>query len=106
MTSPTFFGVAVDSLFNRLGIDAVYLPNSGGDPVNIRIIAKQPDEVFNVADTRVHSESNIFDIKVSDIASPIAGDKIQINTDIFTIYGEPKKDLHGITWQLEIYKTN
>ena len=106
MTSPAFFGTAVDSLFNRLGVDAVYLPNGGGNPVNIKIIAKQPDEIFGVADTIVHSESNIFDVKVADILTPRAGDQIQIGTDILTVHGEPNKDLHGRIWKLEAYKTN
>ncbi len=106
MTSPAFFGTAVGSLFNRLGVDAVYLPNDGGDPINIKIIAKQPDEVFGVADTKVHSESNIFDVKVADILTPRAGDQIQIGSDTFTIHGEPSKDLHGRIWKLETYKTN
>lgn len=98
------FANAVNSLFNRLGVQAVYTPN-GGDSKNIQIIPKLPDEVFDVAKSHIHTETSVFDVRVLDVTSPKAGDTITLNGATYTLQGEPTKDLHGMYWRVEAYAT-
>lgn len=98
------FENAVNSLFNRLGVQAVYTPNGGGAK-NIRVIPKIPDEVFDVAKSHIHTETSVFDVRISDVTSPKAGDIITLNSVTYTLQGESTKDLHGIYWRVEAYAT-
>jgi hypothetical protein len=95
-------GRAVDSLFIRLGIPAIYTP-AGGAPVAVTITRSQPDEIVDVVASRVHTATEIFQLRVAEVPNPQAGDSLQVGGDTFTIQGEPVRDQHGLVWRLEAY---
>ena len=65
-------GAAVDVLFGdpNLARDAIYRDQGTGDPVAIRVIARRPDQVFDFGNTRIHTETSLFDVRVFEVPSP------------------------------------
>ena len=93
---------AADSLFIRLGIPAIYTP-AGGEPLAVTITRRQPDEIVDVAASRVHTATTVFQLRVAEVANPQAGDMLQVGDDTFTLQGEPVRYQHGLVWRLEVY---
>ena len=92
----------VDSLFTKLGVEAVYTPN-GGSAVDVTVIRRHPDEILDVAESRIHTETSLFEVRASEIAAPAADDQISVGDSTFVVKGEPLKDQHGLVWRLEAY---
>jgi hypothetical protein len=65
----TVFQGAVDATFAAFGIDAVYTPAGGGEPVSVRVIAKRPDTIVGFGDTRIHAETATFEVRASEVAT-------------------------------------
>ena len=68
---------AVDDCFRHLGRDAVYTAD-GGDPVMVKVIAKRPDEIVGLGETRIHAGTALFDVRASEIAEPRPGDRLSV----------------------------
>ena len=86
MTAP--FTAAVDDCFRHLGRDAVYTAD-GGEPVTVRVIAKRPDEIVGLGETRIHAGTTLFDVRVSEVAEPRPGDRLVIDGETYLVQGEP-----------------
>jgi len=58
------FDTAIDTLYadSNFGVDAVYFP-SNGISINVRVIAKQPDEIVGFGDTQIHTETSLFEVQ-------------------------------------------
>ena len=91
---------AVDDCFRHLGRDAVYTAD-GGEPVTVRVIAKRPDEIVGLGETRIHAGTTLFDVRVSEIAEPQAGDRFGIDGEDYLVQGEPVRDTERLIWTLE-----
>ena len=91
---------AVDDCFRHLGRDAVYTAE-GGAPVVVRVIAKRPDEIVGLGETRIHAGTTLLDIRVSEIAAPRAGDRLVIDGETNLVQGEPVRDAERLIWTLE-----
>ena len=100
MTSP--FATAVDDCFRHLGRDAVYTAD-GGEPVTVRVIAKRPDEIVGLGETRIHAGTALLDVRVSEIAEPRAGDRLSVDGKDYLVQGEPVGDAERLVWTLEAY---
>ncbi len=100
----TFTALALETLdvtFAEFGVDAIFTPLNGGS-VNIRVIAKQPDEIVGFGDTRIHSETSLFEVRASEVAQPRPGDLLSINGVDYVIQGEPeRRDPHWLAWTLD-----
>jgi len=96
------FSRAVDACFEHLGVDAAYIPD-GGAPLDIRAIAKRADEIVGFGDTRVHAETTMFDVRVSDVAAPRPGDRLTVDGSEYVVQGEPVRDPERLIWTLETY---
>ena len=96
-------GAAIDVLFGdpNLTREAVYRVQGTGDPVAIRVIARRPDQVFDFGDTRVHTETSLFDVRVSEVPSPRPGDTLEIDGETFVVQGEPVRDSERLLWTLD-----
>jgi hypothetical protein len=55
----TAFQGAVDAAFAAFGIDGVYTP-AGGEPVQVRVIARRPDTIVGFGETNIHAETAIL----------------------------------------------
>lgn len=93
---------SVDSIFSRLGEDATFTAASG-QPLTVRVMRRQPDEIVDVASSRIHVETDIFLLRVAEVALPKAGDMLQLDTASFFIQGEPQREQHGLVWKVEAY---
>ena len=92
----------IDACFQRLGIEATYI-SQGGDPMVIRVVAKRPDEIVGFGDTRIHSETALFDVRVSEVPSPRPGDALVVDDVTYVIQGEPVCERERLIWTIEAY---
>jgi len=92
----------IDNCFQRLGVEAIYTMQDGS-PVDIRVIAKRPDEIVGLGDTRIHSETALFDVRVSEVPSPRPGDALIVDGVTYAIQGEPARDRERLVWTIEAY---
>ena len=95
------FEGALDATFAAFGIDADYTP-VGGEPVPVRVIAKRPDAIVGVGETRLHAETANFELRASEVSSPRPGDQLTVGGDTFVVQGEPKRhDPDRRVWSLD-----
>ena len=92
----------IDTCFQRLGVEATYAPQ-GGDSMAVRLIAKRPDEIVGLGDTRIHSETALFDVRISEVPSPRPGDTLIVDGVTYAIQGEPVRDRERLVWTIEAY---
>ena len=93
---------AVDALFAKFGQTAhfTFKDNSTGEGL---VIHRFPDKVIDVMDTRVHTETDLFEIRALDIEAGKAIYQITIDGKTYTVQGEPMLDQHGIVLRMEAY---
>ena len=98
----TAFAVAVDALFAdpNLGRAAMYAP-ADGDAFPVRVIARRADAVTEFGEARLWSETTRFDIRVAEVANPRPGDRIVIDSTVYTVQGEPMRDRERLVWTLD-----
>jgi hypothetical protein len=80
----TAFTAAIDTLFAdpNIAYDAIYIP-TGGDPMTVRVIAKRPDEIVGFGDTRIHTATAMFDVRVSEVPAPAEGDTLEVGGETY-----------------------
>ena len=92
------FALALDAIFNAPGsLDAVFTPVDGAS-VPIRVIRSQPDQLQRFAGTQIFSQSDVFEIRGSDVANPVEGDMVQLGDLAFAISMPPIGDVEGLSW--------
>jgi hypothetical protein len=96
--------IAIDVLFAdpNLGVDAIYRPGGPNPGTAVRAIIRQPDRVGTFGETRIASETTIFDIRTSEVAAPAEGDTIEMSGTVYVIQGEPIRDAERLIWTLEV----
>ena len=94
---------ALDALFadTHLARDVVYTAE-GGAPSLVRAILLRPDDVTNFGDARLWSETTRIDLRVTEVATPHPGDRIEIDGDAFLIQGEPVRDRERLVWTVDL----
>jgi hypothetical protein len=98
----TGVSLAVDAVFARLGQDAVFTPQ-GGAELPIRVIGKRPDAIVEFGDTRIHAETTIFEVRVSELADPLPGDEVAVGGAAYVVQGEPeRRDPDRLVWTLDV----
>ncbi len=98
----TPFFAAVDTVFARFGVDAVYTPDGGG-AVCVRVITRRPDEIVGFGDTRIHTETALFEVRASEVAEPRPGDRLTVDGTDYVIQGEPeRRDPDRLIWTLDV----
>ena len=96
------FSAAVDTVFARFGVDAIYTPDGGG-AVTVRVIVKRPDEIVGFGDTRVLTETALFEVRASEVAEPRPGDRLTVDGADYVIQGEPeRRDPDRLVWTLDV----
>lgn len=101
------FAAALDAIFEGpLGKDALYVP-AAGLPGAVRVIRKSPDEVIDLGRTDVAAKTNIFEVRVSEVADPRAGDRLEMGAggpaaEAFEVQGTPlREDPDRLIWTLD-----
>ena len=96
--------VAMDALFADANIstEAIYTAG-GGNPVLVRVVAGRGDSVTGFGDAKLWSETQRFDLRVSEVTAPRPGDRIEIDGEAFLIQGEPVRDPERLIWSIEAH---
>ncbi len=94
--------IALDALFAdaNIGTDAIYTDGSGS-PVLVRVVARRADSVTGFGEAKLWSETQHFDLRVSEVAAPRPGARIEIEGEAFLIQGEPVRDPDRFIWSIE-----
>jgi len=94
--------IALDALFadSNIGVEAIYTAG-GGNPVPVRVVARRGDGVTGFGEAKLWSETQRFDLRVSEVATPLPGDRIEIDGEAFLIQGEPVRDPERLIWSIE-----
>ena len=98
------FDIAFARLFTdtNLTLPATY-EAQGRDPIPVRVIARRPDEIIGFGETRIHSETTLFDVRTSDIFYPRPGDHLTVDGVAYVIQGEPeRRDPDRLVWTLDV----
>jgi hypothetical protein len=85
----------------NLAREAIY-QKPGVDPVTVRVITRQADQVMEFGDTRVHTGNSMFDVLVSDVLDPRPGDTLSVDGEHYIIQGEPVRDQERLVWTLDV----
>jgi hypothetical protein len=95
------FAQMIDDCFARLGAGAVYTPN-GGALVSVMVVPRRPDQIIGFGETRLHSESAVFDVRVAEIPDPRLGDTLELDGASYVVQGEPvRSDPDRLIWTLD-----
>ena len=99
----TVFAAALDALFAdaHLARDIVYTAEGGASSL-VRAILRLPDDVTGFGEARIWSESTRLDLRLSEVANPRPGDRIEIDGDAFLIQGEPVRDRERLVWTVDL----
>ena len=99
--SKTSFARAIDSQFERLSQDAVYI-NAQGQQLAVKVIARFPEQLFEVGEQSLHAEQAQLSFRVAEMDSPTPNDQICIGDIIYTIKTEPRIDTHQLVWTVDV----
>jgi hypothetical protein len=94
------FSKSLDSQFRHLGTDAEYRSVSGVVQT-IRVIARRPEDIYELGEGRIHVENPIFDFRVSEVGETQTGDQICLFGQCYRIETEPQIDQHHLIWTAE-----
>ena len=100
ISSSERFSRAIDSQFQHLGTDAEYHSVSGAVQ-SVRVIARRPEDIYELGEGRIHAENPIFDFRVSEVPEPQTGDQICLFGQCYRIETEPQIDQHHLIWTAE-----
>ena len=94
---------AIDAAFDIQGIDATYTPVAGS-PLAIKVIPSEEDELVDVPgiSSRIQTETNLFDVRVSEIAAPVKGDALVVSGTSYTVASTTQKDARKLIWRLDV----
>jgi len=99
----TVFTAAIDALFAdpHLVRDAVFRAGGADLGIPLRVIRRRPDRVGEFGDARIVAGTTVFDVRVSDIGQPAAGDTIELDGAVYRIQGAPLRDAGRLVWSIE-----
>lgn len=50
----------------------------------------------------MHVETSVFDVRVSEVEEPEAGDTLTVDGATFVVQGEPVRDRERLVWTLDV----
>jgi hypothetical protein len=95
---------AFEALFldDNIATDAIYTAG-GGSPVLVRVVARRADSITGFGEAKLWSETRLFDLRVSEVANPRPGDRLEIGGEAFLIQGEPVRDPERLIWTIDVH---
>jgi hypothetical protein len=95
---------AFDALFadENIATEAVYTDTSG-NPVLVRVVARRGDSITGFGEAKLWSETQRFDLRVSEVTNPRPGDRLEIGGEAFLIQGEPVRDGERLIWTIDVH---
>ena len=72
----------------------------------MRVIARRPDTIIGLGETRIHAETATFELRASEVREPASGDQLTVGGDTFVVQGEPeRRDPDGLVWHVDTRPT-
>ncbi len=98
------FAAAIEMLFAdpNIGVEAIYT-SDGNAPVVVRAVARRADAVSEFGDARLWSETTRIDLRVAEVPNPRPGDRLEIDSEVFLIQGEPVRDRERLVWTVDLH---
>jgi len=98
------FVIGTDALFadDNIAMDGIYTAE-GGSPVLVRVVARRADSITGFGEAKLWSETQRFDLRVSEVATPRPGDRLEINDEALLIQGEPMRDAERLIWTIDVH---
>jgi len=98
----TAFADAIDDLFAdpNLAVTVLY-QQPGGEARSVCALVRRPDRDVQFGDIAIHTATSVFEIRVSDMASPAEGDTITLGDESFIIQGTPTRDAERLVWSID-----
>jgi hypothetical protein len=94
---------SVDVLFNRFGKTA-RLIFADETEIEALVIHRLPDKITDVFDARVHSETDMFEVRLSDIPASKTLQSIVLDSKRYILQGQPIKDQHNLIVKVDAYE--
>ena len=84
-------------------IDATYTPVAGS-PLAIKVIPSEEDELVDAPGitSRIQTETNLFDVRVSEVATPGKNDSLVVDGTSYTVASTTQKDARKLIWRLDV----
>ena len=86
----------------NLATDAIYRPGGAGGGTTVRVTRRSPDRTAPFGEGRFVTDTNVIDVRVSEVATLDAGDTFQIGAEIYAVQGEPLRDSERLVWSAEV----
>lgn len=97
MPVPEQFSRLIDSLFERLGVEATW-QRGDSDPVAILVIPKRPEKLFDLGESEIHGEEPVFDVRRSEIPNLQLHDVLTVDDVTYRIEAEPTLEKMQLVW--------
>jgi len=96
--------IGMDALFadDNIAVEAIYTAG-GGNPVLVRVVARRADSITGFGEAKLWSETQRFDLRVSEVTNPRPGDRLEIAGEAFLIQGEPVRDAERLIWTIDVH---
>ena len=92
---------SIDRIFSILGEAATYTPQ-GGSPTSITVIPVRDHTTLDLGQTSVAATKGIFEVRVSEVATPKRDDTITFGGTVHKVAGEPMyRDPRRLIWNLD-----
>ncbi len=100
------FADVIDTLFGdpNMARDAVYTPDGGAGHL-VRVVARRADETTGFGEARLWSETTRVGLRVTEVANPRSGDRLEIDGEALLIRGEPVRDRERLVWTIDLRPT-
>jgi len=98
------FHSAMQRLFNDLNLstEAKFIPQIGVSK-SVRVITRAPDVYQNIGQSVIETPSLVLEVQVADCPTLCQGDQFLIDSDTYTVQGEPRRDSERLFWQADCY---
>jgi len=98
------FAIGMDALFadDNIATNAIYTAG-GGTPVLVRVVARRADSITGFGEAKLWSDTQRFDLRVSEVTTPRPGDRLEIDGEAFLIQGEPVRDAERLIWTVDVH---
>lgn len=92
------FAAAADALFDSsIAVDASYRAPGDPAPRAIRVIRSQPDRIADFGDSQIVQATELLSIRISEVAYPVAGAIVTIESEALELVGDPRLDTEGVS---------
>jgi hypothetical protein len=100
----TAFEIAMNSLFTdpNIAVDAVFTP-SAGVPKSVRVIQTAPDAYGTIGQSVFETATTLLAVRVADCPTVAQGDTFTINSVIYKVQSEPRRNSDRLVWEMDCY---